>query len=50
MYMSVNGDDWNSVIVLLTADNIEGPYEYVGPVVYSGFSLLFAHAICEPKI
>lgn len=38
MYMSVNGDDWNSVIVLLTADAIEGPYEYVGSVVYSGFS------------
>lgn len=38
MYMSVNGDDWNSVIVLLTADDIEGPYEYAGPVVYSGFS------------
>ena len=38
MYMSVNGDDWNSAIVLLTADNIEGPYEYVGPVVYSGFN------------
>lgn len=38
MYMSVNGNDWNSVIVLLTADTIEGPYEYVGPVVYSGFN------------
>ena len=37
MYMSVNGDDWNSVIVMLTADQIEGPYEYRGPVVYSGF-------------
>lgn len=37
-YMSVNGDDWNSVIVLLTADTIEGPYEYVEPVVYSGFN------------
>lgn len=37
LYMSVNGDDWNSVIVMLTADNIEGPYEYGGPVVYSGF-------------
>lgn len=37
-YMSVNGDDWNSIIVLLTADQIEGPYEYVGPVVYSGFN------------
>lgn len=38
MYMSVNGNDWNSVIVLLTADQIEGPYEYVGPIVYSGFN------------
>jgi len=38
MYLSVNGDDWNSAIVLLTADDIEGPYEYVGPVVYSGFN------------
>ena len=37
-YMSVNGDAWNSVIVLLTADSIEGPYAYVGPVVYSGFN------------
>ncbi len=38
MYMSVNGNDWNSVITLLTADEVEGPYEYVGPVVYSGFN------------
>ena len=37
MYMSVNGVDWNSVIVMLTADSIEGPYAYGGPVVYSGF-------------
>lgn len=42
MYMSVNGDDWNSVIVLLTADSIDGPYEYVGPVVYSGFNAIGA--------
>lgn len=38
MYMSVNGNDWNSAIVLLTSDNIEGPYDYVGPVVFSGFN------------
>lgn len=38
MYMSVNGDDWNSVIVLLTADDVEGPYEYQGPIVFSGFN------------
>ena len=37
MYMSVNGSDWLSSIVLLTADDIEGPYTYQGPVVISGF-------------
>lgn len=37
LYMSVNGSDWNSAIVMLTADHIEGPYEYGGAVVYSGF-------------
>ena len=37
MYMSVNGPSWNSVIVLLTADAIDGTYVYQGPVVYTGF-------------
>jgi arabinan endo-1,5-alpha-L-arabinosidase len=37
MYMSVNGEKWLSSIVLLTADDIEGPYTYQGPVVISGF-------------
>jgi arabinan endo-1,5-alpha-L-arabinosidase len=37
MYMSLDGDNWASVIVLLTSDNIEGPYVYQAPVVYSGF-------------
>ena len=36
MYMSIDGDNWTSSICLLTADNIEGPYEYKGIVVYSG--------------
>jgi len=36
-YLSVNGPTFNSVIILLTADNIVGPYTYQGPVVYSGF-------------
>lgn len=38
MYMSINGDNWVSSICLLTADNIEGPYEYKGIVVYSGIN------------
>ena len=37
MYMSVNGGNWYSSIVLLTADDIEGPYQYQAPVVISGF-------------
>lgn len=38
MYLSLNGSKWNSVIILLTAKDIEGPYVYQGPVVYTGFS------------
>ncbi len=37
MYLSVNGVDWHSSIVLCTADNIEGPYKYEGTIVWSGF-------------
>lgn len=39
MYLSLDGG-WganNCVIVLLTSDDIEGPYVYEGPVVFSGF-------------
>lgn len=36
-YLSLNGQAWNSVIVLLTADKLTGPWVYEGPVVYSGF-------------
>lgn len=37
MYLSVNGPNHNSVIILLTADQIDGTYIYQGPVVYTGF-------------
>lgn len=36
-YLSLNGPEWNSCIILLTADRIEGPYIYQGPVVFTGF-------------
>ncbi len=36
-YLSVNGDRWHSSIILLTSNNVEGPYLYQGPVVISGF-------------
>lgn len=38
MYMSVNGCSWNSSIVLLTADSLEGNWTYAGTVIYSGFT------------
>ncbi|BDR55263.1 beta-xylosidase [Bombiscardovia apis] len=37
MYMSVNGDQYRSLIALLTADHLDGDWELVGPVIYSGF-------------
>ena len=37
MYLSVNGDNWHSSIVLCTSDNIDGPYTYKDTIVYSGF-------------
>lgn len=45
MYMSVNGDHWGSSIVCLTSDNIEGPWIYQGPVVFSGFQGFYDHNI-----
>ena len=37
MYLSINGDNWYSSIILLTSDQITGPYRYQAPVVMSGF-------------
>ena len=37
MYLSINGAGWYSSIIMLTADNITGPYRYQAPVVMSGF-------------
>ena len=36
-YLSINGDSWHSSIILLTSNNITGPYKYQGPVVICGF-------------
>ncbi len=38
LYLSANGDDWKSNIVLLTADAVDGPYDYAGTIVYGGFN------------
>ena len=38
LYLSLNGDHWASIIVLLTAPQPEGPFTYQGPVVMGGFN------------
>lgn len=38
MYLSLNGDNWASVIVLLTADSPAGPFKYEAPIVCGGFN------------
>ena len=43
MYMSLNGDNWASSIVCFTSDNVESPWKYQGPVVFSGFLGKYAH-------
>lgn len=43
MYMSLNGDHWCSSIVCFSSDDLEGPWVYQGPVVFSGFQGTFAH-------
>lgn len=43
MYMSINSDNWCSVIVCLTSDKAEGPWVYQGPVIFSGFAGKWDH-------
>lgn len=50
MYMSINGANYRSAIVLLTADDIEGDWTYVGPVVYSGFERVNVNKTDVPKV
>lgn len=37
-YLSLNGDNWASVVVLLTSDNPSGPFTYEAPIVFGGFN------------
>lgn len=47
MYMSINGKSWNSSIVLLTSDSLDGDWENQGTVVYSGFTKSGVHAYTD---
>ena len=37
-YLSLNGDNWASVIILMTGDSPVGPFTYQGPIVFGGFN------------
>ena len=37
-YLSLNGDNWASVIVLMTGDSPVGPFTYEAPIVFGGFN------------
>ena len=39
MYLSVNGNNYNSSVALLTADSLDGDWTYVDTVVWSGFNV-----------
>lgn len=47
MYMSINGCSWNSSIVLLTSDDLDGDWTNRGAVVYSGFTESGDHAYTD---
>ena len=50
IYLSADGDNWKSNIVLLTADYVTGPYEYAGSIVYSGFTAETFGETDAPKV
>lgn len=50
MYISLNGDHWASIIVLLTANQPTGPFTYQGPVVMGGFNGQTYDGVAAPTI
>ncbi len=49
MYLSINGPNWACSIILLTSDNIRGPYRYQAPVIISGFNVSSSQAVSYKK-
>lgn len=50
MYLSINGDHWSSIIILLTATSPTGPFTYQGPVVMGGFDGQSRNGVAAPQI
>ncbi|MCQ2196232.1 MAG: family 43 glycosylhydrolase [Bacteroidaceae bacterium] len=49
MYLSLNGDHWSSIIILLTGNSATGPFTYQGPVVMGGFDGQTRNGVAAPK-
>lgn len=50
MYLSLNGDHWSSIIILLTGNSATGPFTYQGPIVMGGFDGQSRNGVAAPKI
>ncbi len=48
LYLSLNGDNWSSIIILLTSSSATGPFTYQAPIVMSGFYGITANGIQAP--
>ncbi len=49
LYMSLDGDYWASIIILLTSDSATGPFVYQAPIVMSGFNGQTYNGIAAPS-
>ncbi len=50
MYLSLNGDNWSCIIILLTSDSPTGGFTYQGPVVMGGFNGQTYNGVPSPTI
>ncbi len=50
LYMSLNGDNWSSIIILLTSDSPTSGFTYQAPVVMGGFNGQTYSGIHAPTI
>ncbi len=50
MYLSLDGDNWSSVIILLTSDNPTSGFTYQAPIVMSGFNGQTYSGVSAPDV
>ncbi len=50
MYLSLNGDNWSSIIILLTSDSPTEGFTYQAPIVMSGFNGQTYSGVAAPAV